>query len=849
MNVCRKGLRGGLAVFLAFQIAFPLPVVAQTTMQEPGETPATEGQALPPRKALELWALPTITIAEPKNGSIVTREDQAVVITFRDARDELDLSTLRVWVNGVDLTKSFQVTPAGAVWQPTRRQGSGTSIGFNIGSNIDVITQGQTERQQEGGAAAGSIRAGQNTIVASIKNRSGMLATTSGAFIFDPSVLLTTYPTPRSPLERGFLQPPSLLPTEQSLRRQPSEPTISRDLVQFGYETFKALLPSLAPAANMPVDPEYKLGPGDSLILYVWNLPGTALLDSAPLMIDRTGSAFIPRVGSVPLQGLTVAQAQEVIRTRVARNYSGFELRLALGELRGISVYVVGEVARPGTYTISPFSTVLDALFVAGGPAKMGTLRSVRVTQSGGTMREVDLYDFLLRGERPPGPILQAGDTIFVPSIGPVAAVTGEVKRPGIYELRPGTTLGSLIAMAGGPLPTAQLDRVQVERTQGARGKTLLDLPIAPGRGQDGNEILQDGDLVTVLPGQDHLRNVVTLEGFVRSPGRYEWKPGLRLSEVLTLDRLMPEAYQEKVEVVRLRPDFSREIIPVNVRTLWGAGYKPDPGQDLELQAQDRISVRSEVIGPIVVTLSGEVRRPGKYSVNRGERLSSVIERAGGYLPSAFFRGAVFTRESLRQQEQQQLERFIDTQTQSMMAEGMALTAGGVAMGQADIGASVPGLMAQRRELLQSLQRVVILGRMTIHLDAPEKLKGTPDDLELEDGDALMIPQQPKSVTVLGAVRNATAVLHKEGENVEYYLNRVGGATREADARQVYILKPDGSAVASFVKMRQVEPGDAIVVPISTDPKIPTILMVKDIATILGQIAIPLGVIYGIFRK
>jgi hypothetical protein len=134
-------------------------------------------------------------------------------------------------------------------------------------------------------------------------------------------------------------------------------------------------------------------------------------------------------------------------------------------------------------------------------------------------------------------------------------------------------------------------------------------------------------------------------------------------------------------------------------------------------------------------------------------------------------------------------------------------------------------------------------------LDAPEKLKGTPDDLELEDGDALMIPQQPKSVTVLGAVRNATAVLHKEGENVEYYLNRVGGATREADARQVYILKPDGSALASFVKMRQVEPGDAIVVPISTDPKIPTILMVKDIATILGQIAIPLGVIYGIFRK
>lgn len=840
MSVITKQLRGWVAVLLAIQVALPLSGSAQTTVQESGGTPAAEGQVAPLRKALEPWALPTITIAEPQNGAIVTREDQAVVITFRDSRDELDLSSLRVWVNGADHTKSFRTAQSGAVWQPTGRSG--------VGGGIGDLERQQEKESAEGTAVSRIMRAGQNTIVASIKNKSGMLATTSSSFIFDPSLLLTNYPTPRSPLERGFLQPPSLLPAEQTLRQQPPEAAVSRDLVQFGYETFKALLPSLAPAANMPVDPEYKLGPGDNLILYVWNLPGTALLDSASLTIDRTGSAFIPRVGAVALQGITVTQAQEVIRVRIARNYSGFEVRLTLGELRGVSVYVVGEVARPGTYTISPFSTVLDALFVAGGPTKMGTLRSIRVSRSGGAIREIDLYDFLLRGERPPGPNLQSGDTVFVTSIGPVAAVTGQVKRPGIYELRPGTTVGALIAMAGGPLPGAQLDRAQVERTQGARGKILLDLPIAPSRGRDGNEILQDGDLVTLLPGQDHLRNVVSLEGFVQSPGRYEWKPGLRLSEILTPDRLMPEAYQEQVEVVRVRPDFSREVISVNLRTLWGAGAKPDSGQDLELQPQDRISVRSEVVGPMMVNLSGEVRRPGKYAVNRGERLSSVIDRAGGFLPSAFLRGAVFTRESLRRQEKQQMERFVEAQTQSMLAEGVALTTGGIVLGRMETGAGVPAVTAQRRELLQALQRVVVLGRMTIHLDVTERLKGTVDDVELEDGDTLTIPQQPKSVTVFGAVRNPTAVLYKQGENAEYYINRVGGAMREADVSQMYILKSDGSAVASFVKMRQVEPGDAIIVPISTDAKIPPFVMVKEIIATIGQLALPLGVIYGIFK-
>lgn len=815
-----KRARAWCALLLAVLVALPGAASGQAPGQGPmGPMPAPDagpeitppGRAPAQRTPQESAHFPTVTIVEPRSGSIVTREDQRIVIAFQDPRDEIDLASFRVWINGVDRTREFQVSGREASWQPRQ-----------------------------------VLQDGQNTVVASIRNLAGNLTTASGFFVLDKSVVVTARATPRSPLERAFLQPPSAPPAERALRTAPTEPTVSRDLTQFGYETFRTLLPAMTPAANLPVSPDYVLGPGDVLILYVWNIPGTALYDSATLTIDRTGSAFVPRVGSIPLQGLTLAQAQEVIRGRIARNYSGFDLRVALGELRAISVYVVGEVARPGTYTISPFSTVLDALFVAGGPTKMGSLRSVRVAQNGQTVREVDLYDFLLRGDRPTGPMLQSGDTVFVPSIGPVAAVAGEVKRPAIYELRGGTTVGTLVAMAGGVLPTAQLGRIQVERSHGSTGRVILDLALGAGRGGE-SELLQDGDLVTVFPGQDHLRNAVTLEGYVRLPGKYEWKPGMRLRDILTQDMLLPEAYRKRVEITRVRPDFSREVLAVDLQD--GApGAVVDPARDLALNPQDKITVHSEVLGPATITLTGEVRRPGRYSITPGERLSGILERAGGFLPTAFPRGSVFTRETLRERERLQMERFVQTQVVSTLAESSAVAAGAAESGRPEAAATQAGISAQRRELLQSLTQVVTLGRLAIRLDTPDNLRGTAEDIELEDGDSLHVPPRPTSVSILGAVRNNTAVLHKPGENIEYYLGRAGGATREADVDQIYLLKADGSALASFVKMRQVEAGDAVVVPLSVEPRYRTLTVLKDVATIIGNIAIPFGVIAGLLK-
>jgi protein involved in polysaccharide export with SLBB domain len=836
-------IRSWLAAALAVYLAMPLPAPAQA----PPGLPVTgldgdvqiERRAGTPRAVRELSAFPTITIVEPRNGALVTREDQPVNITFRDPRDELDLSTFRVFINGVDRTRQFQVSPSGATWRPQPRRGPSEAVRDltleRQGREIEARALGIAELQPV-------LTEGQNTVVASIKNLSGNLATTSAAFVLDTSTLLATRAAPRSPLEQAFLQPPSPPLSETARRGTPAGPSVSRDLTQFGYEAFRTLLPTLGPASNLPVSPDYTLGPGDSLILYVWNIPGGALYDSATLVLDRTGSAFVPRVGSVPLQGLTLAQAQEVLKTRLARYYSGFELRVALGELRAIGVYVVGEVTRPGTYTISPFSTVLDGLFAAGGPTKMGTLRAIRVTRNGQTLGEVDLYEFLLRGERAIGPPLQAGDTIFVPPIGPVAAITGEVKRPAIYELRPGTSLAALVAMSGGPLPTAQLERVQVERVQGASGKAILDVSLAGPRGSGGSEPLQDGDLVTVFPGQDRLHNAITLEGFVRTPGQYEWKPGMRLSHLLRPDVVLPEAYRERVEVVRVRPDFSREVLSVDLRELWAGNPTPNPARDIPLEPMDRISVQSEVVGPATVTLSGEVKRPGTYVITKGERLSSVLRRAGGFTERAYPKAAVFTRESVRKREKAQLEDFVRVQEERIFAETSAVAAGG------ESAAPLRESLIQRRALLRMMADRVVVGRIVLRLGDPDQLEGSEADIPLEDGDTLSVPMRPSAVLVLGSVRNPTAVLYQPGAPAEFYVEKAGGLNKDADRDEVHIVRADGSAMRGYAKVREMEPGDTILAPSSVEPKYRPLPVWRDVATIVGQFALTIASMATLFK-
>jgi protein involved in polysaccharide export with SLBB domain len=619
---------------------------------------------------------------------------------------------------------------------------------------------------------------------------------------------------------------------------------VKRRLRQYGYDVFRVPASTFAPVEDVPVGPEYVLGPGDSLVTYVWGLVETVFSET----VNRNGEIFIPKVGTLRVWGLSFDRAEQLIREQLSRVYTGFRISVTMGRLRTIRVFVVGEVTRPGAYTMSALSTLTNALFVAGGPSKQGTLRRVTVLRNNKVVSEMDLYDFLLRGDKSQDIRLEAGDTVFVPTIGPTVGLVGNVNRPAIYELKGETQVTDLLAMAGGVSPSGYLQRLQLERFRANTERVVQDFNLLDftQRGvQSANPLLRDGDLVRVFPVDPRIYNAITLEGPVKRPGSYELRPGMRLGELVIRDELLPEAYLDRAEIVRVKDDLSAEVISFSIRDLWAG----QPAANLELRPLDRVVITSEFRPLPSVAVSGQIKRPGRYAISQGERLSSLLERAGGFLSEAFPRGAVFTRESIRRLEREQLDRFIRTQEQALLAEAAAVTSGAVGLAATDKGETVTAqaaVTAQRRELLRSLAASITLGRLAIHIESLDKLKGSPDDILLEDGDSLFIPQQPTAVAIIGAVRNATAVLYKEKENMEYYINRAGGSTRDADVDQIFIVKADGSAVASFVPLRYVEAGDTIVVPISTEPKVRTIPLLKDLATIVAGFAVPVGVIAAI---
>src|SRR5437762_3218225 len=261
---------------------------------------------------------------------------------------------------------------------------------------------------------------------------------------------------PTAPQER--LTAPQLL--QQPTLGQAMLGPFGAPLRQYGYSMFAANVSTFAPVDDIPVGPDYVLGPGDDLAINVWGAVDSTLVRT----VDRNGRIVLPKVGDLRIWGLTFSQADRLIRDELARYFRGFQTSVTMGRLRTVNVYVVGEVCQPGVYTLSALSTVTNGLFSAGGPTKLGSLREVRLIRGGYQVARLDLYDFLQRGDRTRDYRLESGDTIFVPPIGDVVAVAGEVKRPAIYEVRSGTRLADVVTMAGGVTPTSYLKRVQVVR-------------------------------------------------------------------------------------------------------------------------------------------------------------------------------------------------------------------------------------------------------------------------------------------------------------------------------------------------------------------------------------------------
>jgi polysaccharide export outer membrane protein len=322
--------------------------------------------------------------------------------------------------------------------------------------------------------------------------------------------------------QRIDLFPPDPITDFQRLARVSTGtllPIFGRDLFQHAPSTF-------APADQIPVTADYVVGPGDEILLRLW---GPETLNSQ-LTVDTAGSIYIPKVGAIHVAGLRFDQLQKDISTQVNQIYRNYKISVSLGHLRSIQVYVVGEARRPGAYTISSLSTVLNALFASGGPNVQGSLRHIQVRRAGVTLPDFDLYDLVLHGDQSKDVRLQGGDTIFIPPVGQLAALAGSVRHPAIYELKDRTTVEDLLNLAGGFSSIGVPTELRLERIEGDRTRQAMIIALnATGR----DTILHDGDVLYTEHITDAYQKSVTIRGNLANPGRFAWHEGMRLSDII----------------------------------------------------------------------------------------------------------------------------------------------------------------------------------------------------------------------------------------------------------------------------------------------------------------------------
>src|SRR3990172_4825275 len=617
---------------------------------------------------------------------------------------------------------------------------------------------------------------------------------------------------------------------------------VSTEVEQFGYSLFEQPPSTFAPLDTVPVSPDYLVGPGDEIKISIWGKLNAEHLTE----IDNDGKISIPQIGILYLTGLTFAEAKETIEKAFSRNYRPEEVKInvSLGRLRTIKVFVVGKVQKPGSYTVSSLSTLINALFAAGGPGKNGTMRDIQVKRNGVTVTHFDFYDFLLKGDKTKDIRLLSEDVIFIPPVGPLTAVTGYVNTPAIYEFKDEKTVREVIDLAGGLNDIAFHGRLQIERIMDNKYGTVYDANIEDIKTADIS--IQGGDLIKVFPVvQD--RKIVRLVGAVQREGEYGVGPGLTVKDLISMaGGLQYFAYTDEAEITRIvvtqqGPETTKLLINLK------KAIDGDPQHNVMLQENDYLIVKSVPEWELyrTVTLEHKLRFPGVYTIKKGETLSSLIKRAGGYTDKAYLKGAVFTSESVRELQQRQVEESVNRLEQQMISQSAKTIETALTAEEAEQQRAV---LEQRRALLNKLRLAEAKGRLSIRLDELDRFEGSPYDIVLEDEDMIIVPEKPQHIQVIGSVYNQTAFVYDPHGTVSTYISKAGGLTRDADKNEMYILKVDGSAVSKraaggFLSSWGVlDPGDTIVIPEKIE-KIAWLREIKDITQILYQLAVTAGVL------
>jgi protein involved in polysaccharide export with SLBB domain len=524
--------------------------------------------------------------------------------------------------------------------------------------------------------------------------------------------------------------------------------TSGQVLPLFGHDLFVGVPSTFAPEDHIPVTPDYVVGPGDEVRIRAW---GQVDL-SADLSVDRSGDVYIPQVGRIHLSGLPYAALAPHLRSALGRVYRNFDLSVDLGQLRSIQVFVVGQARRPGAYTVSSLSTLVNALFASGGPSTLGTMRDIQVKRDGIVISDFDLYDLLLKGEKSKDVRLLAGDVIFIPAAGSQVALTGSVGKPAIYELkrdRKGAetenTMSQLLEFSGGLSTVASNSRVSIERIEDRQAREAMEVPLdAGGLGT----LLRDGDLVRVLPIVPVYQKTVTLRGNLANPGRFSWRPGMKLSDLIP-DRasLMTRNYWWRRAQLGLP----------------GAEFQPLIGQ-LQPMNYSSAAEHIDIAGtapPMPEELASRMGgsasdSPGSSS--RGEVLSAQAETSGGTLAG----------------KQSQIV------TQNVTSTGTKIE---IALSAPEIDWDYAVIERLNPETLKTSLVPFNLGRLVIDHDPEQNLPLQPGDVVTIFSQAdiqVPIDQQTKFIRLEGEFVSAGVYSVGPGETLRQIVARAGGFTPNA---------------------------------------------------------------------
>lgn len=680
----------------------------------------------------------------------------------------------------------------------------------------------------------------------------------------------------------------------------------------YGRDIFNNDKLSFAPSSNMATPRNYRLGPGDQVIIDVFGANQTTLTG----VISPEGSINVDVLGPVYLNGMTIEAANTYLKKRLSKIYaglnrssSGTDIRLSLGQIRSIQVNVLGEVSAPGTYTISSFSTVFHALYLAGGIREPGTLRNIKVTRGSKTIAVVDIYDFLVNGNTRSDIRLEEGDVIIVPAYDCMVKLNGLVKRPMFFEMKEGENLNQLIKYAGGFAKGAYTNNITVTRQTG-RDYEICNVDNFDFAGFE----MKDGDEVEVGELVSRFENRITVRGAVYHPGIYQLGKINSVKELIEqCDGLLPDAFTERALVHREHADRTLESLPVNVE-----GIMNGTAPDIILQNNDVLYIPSinELQDMGSLTINGEVAMPGTYPYAKNTTVEDLIIQAGGLLDGASLTRVDVTRRikdntSIKAQKKisesftlsikdgfvidgpseftlepydivnvRKSPSYVDPQTVEVMGEvnfpgtyvlthrnqrlsELVNQAGGVT----DFAFIRGGRLVRRitdieRQKMREVYRQIYLGGDTlksvginlgeeyyvaIDLDKALDNPGSKYDIVLRDSDRLEIPGELTHVRVSGAVQNPNSITFEQGKSVKYYIEQAGGYADNARKRHSFVLHMNGH-ITKARKTKHMDPGAEIVVPMKkTKPH--SLAETMAIGTTSASLATALATIANIIKK